>query len=161
MGPYQQGQQTAGPGQRAGQGGNPTRCDPRNTAPQNEINNAPYRTIRTRHQQRPARESWEARQKSGCSTTRQTHPTAVRSIIVERSERAGSTPDWHGKTKRIPLPNRRSADGSVRMWTSKRDCRALPLLVSEVDGTSDGNAAMYQHPQRQHILLPGRKITIR
>lgn len=37
--------------------------------------------------------------------------------IVERSKRAGSTPDWHGKTKWISLSNQGGRHGSVCMWT--------------------------------------------
>jgi hypothetical protein len=47
------------------------------------------------------------------------------------------------------------------MWTSKRDGGTLPLLMLEVDGPQDGNAAMYQYLQRQPILLSGRKIAFR
>jgi hypothetical protein len=31
----------------------------------------------------------------------------------------------------------------------------------EMDDISDRNAAMHQHPPRQHILLPGREIALR
>jgi hypothetical protein len=47
------------------------------------------------------------------------------------------------------------------MWTSKRDRRALPLSMPEMDDTSDRNAAMHQHLPRQHILLLRQEIALR
>jgi hypothetical protein len=48
--------------------------------------------------------------------------------------------------------------GLVCMWRSKRDRGTLPLSMSEVDRTPEGNAAMYPFSPRQHMLFPGRKI---
>ena len=47
------------------------------------------------------------------------------------------------------------------MWISKRDGRALSLLMPEMDNTLDRNAAMYQHILRQHILLFGWEVALR
>ncbi|OJZ80464.1 hypothetical protein ASPFODRAFT_53283 [Aspergillus luchuensis CBS 106.47] len=51
----------------------------------------------------------ETRQTSGCNPLRKTHPVAVRSTVVERSERAGPTPDRHGTRKWVSPPSQRCA----------------------------------------------------
>ena len=42
---------------------------------------------------------------------------------------------------------------------SERDGRAFPLLMQKVDGIPNRDAAMYGHPQKQHLLLLGREVT--
>ncbi|KAJ5117316.1 hypothetical protein N7448_010948 [Penicillium atrosanguineum] len=73
------------------------------------------------------------------------------------SERVSPTPDWHGETQWITLPNHRRRVRSVCMWTSKRDRGALPLSMSEVDHAADGHAAMYPNSPRQNIFFLGGK----
>lgn len=76
--------------------------------------------------------------------------------ITLLTERAGPTPDRHGQTQWLSLSDQSRRDGSVWMWTSKRNGGTLPLSMSEVDHPPDGNAAMYSYSPKQHILFPGR-----
>lgn len=58
-------------------------------------NHTEYCTVPSSRQKRLARGRRETRQMSGCSTPRETPPAAVCSIILERRERAGLSPDRH------------------------------------------------------------------
>ncbi|KAI2878460.1 hypothetical protein CBS76997_10192 [Aspergillus niger] len=61
-------------------------------------------------------------------------------LSVERSDRAGSTPDRHGKIKWVSLPGQCRVDRPVCMRTSKSNRGAFPLPMPEVDHATDSTA---------------------
>ena len=131
-----------------------------NTNIQDAVDNPPRSMVQERHQQSPARQSRSSFQASRRSTTRQTHPTAVRPPVTKGGWRARSAQNRHGKTQRLPPSHCSSTGISVRMRTGNRDSRPLPLPMQKMDGIPNGDARMHRHPQEQYFLLSRREIAI-
>ncbi|KAK4131658.1 hypothetical protein BT67DRAFT_145589 [Trichocladium antarcticum] len=67
--------------------------------------------------------------------------------------RTCSAQNRHGKTQRLPPPDRSRTIRSVRRWGSKRDSRPLPLPMQKMDRIPNRDARMHRHPWKQYVLL--------
>src|SRR6266699_3521961 len=80
---------------------------------------------------------------------------------MKGSQRAGLTQNGHSKTQRVPPPNQGITDRPIRIRANERDSRPFPFPMYKMDGTPNRDAPIHRHPQKQYLLLPGRKDTTR